>query len=119
MRRPGCEPEPACTLSPNPTLPMPMKKSQNASMLHLTLHRGFFAQIAAGTKRTEFRERTDYWKVRLEGRIYDVVRFRNGYARNAPEMLVEYCGVRKIQRSGEPCYAIRLGRILKTKRWRP
>jgi hypothetical protein len=39
--------------------------------------------------------------------------FRNGYARDAPEMLVEFRGVR---RDGTD-YAIRLGRILKIKRW--
>jgi hypothetical protein len=37
--------------------------------LHLNLHREFFAQIAAGTKRTEFRSRTRYWRRRLEGAI--------------------------------------------------
>ncbi len=31
-------------------------------VLHLDLHRKFFAQIAAGTKRTEYRSRTPYWR---------------------------------------------------------
>jgi hypothetical protein len=82
--------------------------------LHLNLHRQFFADIAAGTKRIEYRKRTPYWKTRLEGPHYDVIKFRNGYAKNAPEMLVEFRGVRKRRRN----YEIQLGGILKIKRWK-
>ena len=46
-------------------------------------------------KRIEYRQQTRYWKKRLEGRKYDLIRFRNGYASKAPEMLVEFCGVRR------------------------
>ena len=53
------------------------------------------AEIAAGTKRIEYRRRTPYWRRRLEGRRYDTIQFRNGYATKAPEMLVEWCGIRK------------------------
>jgi len=87
-------------------------------ILHLNLHREFFAQIVARTKRTEYRQRTAYWKTRLENRKYEVIQFRNGYAKDAPEMLVEWRGVRRIRKWGKPQYAIRLGRILKIKRWR-
>ena len=45
-------------------------------ILHLNLHRKFFAQIAAGTKRIEYHD----WRRRPEGRHYDVVQFRNSYA---------------------------------------
>jgi hypothetical protein len=82
--------------------------------LHLNLHREFFAAIAAGTKYIEYRKRTPYWRKRLEGRKYDVIKFRNGYATNAPEMLVEFRGVRKRGRT----YEILLGRILQIKRWK-
>lgn len=87
-------------------------------ILHLNLHREYFTAIATKTKRTEYRRRTPYWKTRLENRKYDVIQFRNGYATNAPEMLVEFLGVRRIRKRGKPQYAIRLGRILKIKRWR-
>ena len=87
-------------------------------ILHLNLHREFFAQIAAGTKRIEYRERTAYWKTRLENRQYDVIQFRNGYATKAPEMLVEFWGVRKDGKGRNGYYAIRLGKILKIKRWK-
>jgi nucleoid DNA-binding protein len=84
------------------------------NILHLTLHREPFAQIAAGTKRIEYRDRTAHWRRRLEGRTYDAIKFRNGYARNAPEMLVEYLGLR----ADSVKYAIQLGRILTIKNWR-
>jgi hypothetical protein len=85
--------------------------------LHLTLHRKFFTEIADGSKKIEYRKRTSYWKTRLEGRTYDVIKFRNGYATDAPEMIVQFRGVKKIHKWGAPHYAIALGRILKIKRW--
>ena len=88
------------------------------SVLHLNLHREFFAAIAARTKKTEYRARTPYWRTRLEGRRYDLIKFRNGYATDAPEMLVEFAGLRRQGRGAKALYAIRLGRILKITRWR-
>ena len=87
-------------------------------ILHLHLPRAFFAQIAAGTKRTEYRRQSPHWKSRLEGRTYDVILFRNGYAPDAPEMLVELISVRRITKTGQSYYALRLGRIMKLKRWK-
>lgn len=86
--------------------------------LHLNLRRQYFGDIAAELKKVEWRERTPYWKARLENRQYDAIRFRNGYATNAPEMLVEFLGVRRVRKGGKPCYALELGRILKISRWR-
>ncbi len=40
-----------------------------------------------------------------------------GYSASAPEMLVEFRGVRRIRKGGKKLYAIRLGRILKIKGW--
>jgi hypothetical protein len=86
-------------------------------VLHLILKRDPFAQIAAGTKRTEYRDCTPYWRNRLEGRHYDVIHFHNGYATEAPEMLVEFAGLARHGKGRNAYYAIRLGRILKIKRW--
>ncbi|MGD0251193.1 MAG: hypothetical protein ABSC01_00675 [Verrucomicrobiota bacterium] len=83
------------------------------SVLHLNLHREFFSQIAAGTKRTEYRSQTPYWKTHLENRKYDAIQFRNDYATAAPEMLVEFRGLRRHGKGRNAYYAIRLGRILK------
>lgn len=88
------------------------------AILHLNLHREFFAAIAARTKRIEYRGRTPYWRKRLEGRRYDAIQFRNGYAANAPEMVVEFRGLRRYGKGRAAYYAIRLGRILRIKRWR-
>ena len=61
-------------------------------ILHLNLYRKYFDAIANGNKTIEYREKTDYWKKRIEGREYDIIKFRNGYAKDAPTMLVEYKG---------------------------
>lgn len=95
-----------------------MKKTKAESILHLNLHREYFGQIANGTKRIEYRERTPYWKTRLEGREYSVIQFRNGYATDAPVMRVEFRGIQKIQKWGKPHYAIQLGRVISVKRWK-
>jgi hypothetical protein len=93
-------------------------KRETTAILHLNLVRKFFAEIAAGTKRVEYRDQKPHWRKRLEGRRYDVIQFRNGYATNAPEMLVEFRGVRRYGKGRTAYYAIRLGRVLKIKRWR-
>jgi ASC-1-like (ASCH) protein len=85
--------------------------------LHLNLHREFFSAIAAGTKRIEYRQQSPYWRKRLEGRRYEVIIFRNGYAKNAPEMVVEFRGLRRYGKGRNAYYAIRLGRTLRIKRW--
>jgi hypothetical protein len=87
-------------------------------VLHMNLHREFFAAIIAGTKRMEYRDHSPHWRSRLEDREYDVIQFRNGYARNAPVMVVEFRGVGQEGRGNSAKYAIRLGRILSLKRWR-
>jgi hypothetical protein len=83
-----------------------MKKAP--SILHPNLHPQFFAAIAARTKKTECRSRTPYWRARLEGRRYDLIKFRNGYATRAPEMIVEFAGLRRQGRGPNAKYANRL-----------
>ncbi|NBT48186.1 MAG: ASCH domain-containing protein [Actinobacteria bacterium] len=87
-------------------------------ILHLNLHREYFDLIERGLKKTEYRRCTRYWKKRLEGRKYDVIRFRNGYATKAPVMDVQYVtkGFRVV--GGKKEYAIRLGKILKIKNYK-
>jgi len=87
-------------------------------ILHLTLKREYFDQIAKKQKHTEYRDQKSYWRKRLEGRKYDLIRFRNGYGKHVPEMLVEFLGLRRVGKGRGAKYAIRLGRILKIKRWR-
>ena len=80
-------------------------------VLHLNLYRKYFDQILKKEKTIEYRNITPYWSKRLEGRHYDVIKFRNGYRKDAPEMVVEYKGMY----ISDSEYAIVLGNILETK----
>ena len=64
-------------------------------ILHLNLKREYFDAIARGEKHTEYRRRTPYWRTRLEGKQFDLIKFRNGYMSDAPEMLIEFNGIRQ------------------------
>jgi hypothetical protein len=46
---------------------------------------------------------------RLEERKYDAILFRNGHAKDAPEMLVEFRGLRRHGKGHSAYYAISLG----------
>jgi hypothetical protein len=93
---------------------LPRKKS----VLHLTLKRQWFEQIAAGIKTKEYREAKPYWERRLVDRQYDVIKFRNGYSKNAPTMLVEFLGVTRRGEGKSAEFVIQLGRGLDKKRWK-
>ena len=95
-----------------------LKHMKNPRILHLNLHREFFDLIERGLKKTEYRECTPYWRKRLEGRDFDLIRFRNGYATKAPVMDVQYVakGFRVVGSKKE--YAIRLGKILKIQNYK-
>ena len=67
-------------------------------MLNLALQKKWFDLIAAGDKKFEFREDNPYWSQRLIdkngiGKEFDIVRFRNGYHKDAPVMDVEFKGI--------------------------
>ena len=84
-------------------------------ILHLNLYRKYFDAILKGEKTIEYRDITPYWSKRLEGRYYDLIKFKNGYRKDAPEMVVEYKGMDTVNYKNELTYAIGLGKILKTK----
>ena len=91
--------------------------------LHLNLYRKYFDAILKGEKTTEYRDVTPYWSKRLEGRHYDVIKFRNGYRKDAPEMIVEFKGIGILYNQTTitaPTYAIDLGKVLESKNvtWR-
>ncbi|WP_321532293.1 hypothetical protein [uncultured Desulfuromonas sp.] len=58
-------------------------------ILHLTLKKKWFDMIASGVKKEEYRDVKPYWNIRLENETFDFIRFRNGYATNAPTITVE------------------------------
>ncbi len=64
-------------------------------ILFLNLYRKPFVAIANTLKRIEYRKQTPFWRKRLEGRKYGLIKFRNGYTTNAPEMLLEFRGLRR------------------------
>lgn len=95
-----------------------MKNSKR--ILHLTLKRRWFDEIAYGTKRTEYRELKPYWTTRLENHKFDEVHFRNGYSPNSPFMRVEFLSMSINRWSGKHgingYYAIHLGEVLEIRR---
>ena len=91
-------------------------------ILHLTLKRKWFEMIAKGIKTEEYREIKPYWTKRFKNFLveqpFDYIIFKNGYAKNCPEMKVELLGIEfgesKVEWSGEEqkCYVLKLGNIL-------
>ena len=77
--------------------------------LYLILKKDPFDRILDGTKTIEYRDKTDYWKVRLEDKQWDTILFRHGYRKDALKMLVEYKVMDITDR-----YEIKLGSILYT-----
>ncbi len=83
-------------------------------ILHLTLMKKWFDEIISGKKKIEYREIKPYWTKRLfdsngKPKHYDTIHFRNGYNKDAPQMNVEFKGVRKSKDN----YEILLGGVLK------
>lgn len=75
--------------------------------------------IRAGIKKEEYREIKPYWIKRIRGKRFDAVRFRNGYAKNAPEFTIQLLSVQQsfgvIEWGAPPkkeVYILTLGEIL-------
>ena len=83
----------------------------------IKFYKKYFDAIFDGTKTIEYRKKTDYWKKRIENREYDYIQFRNGYAKKAPTMLVEYSGYEiGFNGIGEE-YQIKIGKIIEVKNY--
>lgn len=85
--------------------------------LNLTLYRRWFDSIASGEKREEYRLRTLYWTKKLEENNYEEIHFRNGYRKDSPWMRVESRGITTGEWQGQPCYVIKLGKILEIRNY--
>ncbi len=97
--------------------------------LHLTLKKKWFDMILSGEKTEEYRELKDYWKIRLINQYphydikeFDLIKFTNGYAKNAPTMLVECNGIEIGKAKPEwsdnwhgDVFVIKLGNIIESK----
>jgi len=92
-------------LNVSPAIAKPMLPA----VLRLTLKKKWFDMIKAGIKKEEYREVKRYWIQRLcdeveyennygnwEGvfKKFTHVEFKNGYAKDAPTILVEFKGIR-------------------------
>jgi hypothetical protein len=80
-------------------------------VLQLNLRRKFFRDILEETKKIEYRDRTAYWETRLTNKKYTHIRFRNGYQKVAPEMVV---ALKRIKATDEE-YQLHLGQIVSKK----
>jgi len=79
-------------------------------ILYLTLYRNWFDCIAAGWKRVEHRDISEYWRKRLIGKGYTAIHFTNGYGKARPWMRFEFTGLKINNRTGK--LDILLGRML-------
>lgn len=90
-------------------------------VLHLNLKKRWFDMIASGEKKAEYREIKPYWVTRLT-KDFDVIKFRNGYAKDAPTMVVDFLGIERglgnpdWGGTKEPVYILKLGDILTIER---
>ena len=81
-------------------------------VLHLVLKRKYFERIFNGTKTTEYRDFTKYWKRRIDGKHYTHIKFQLAYSKNPPTMLVEVLNKNIVEYKGVKSYAFNLGKII-------
>ena len=90
--------------------------------LYLTIKKQWFDMILSGVKTEEYRDIKPYYNLRLIGKEYDTVIFRNGYARDAPSLTIELKTIRfgtgKPEwgaEEGKTYFVLSLGKIINTK----
>ena len=81
-------------------------------VLHLVLKRKYFERIFNGTKTTEYRDLTEYWKKRIDKKHYTHIKFQLAYSKNPPTMLVEVLDRNTVDYKGVKSYAFDLGKII-------
>jgi len=82
-------------------------------VLVLPIKAEWLERIIDGEKREEYRAPSDHYIERLHEKRYKTVLFRNGYAKNAPTVSVEF--VEAVFDRQEQVFVIRLGRVLTVK----
>ena len=96
--------------------------------LKLVLKKKWFDMILSGQKEEEYRERKEYWSIRLgfsdlledqDKFDFKTVTFYHGYAKDRPNLEIELKGIEI--RGGNPCwgaipgkeyYVLKLGKII-------
>jgi len=82
------------------------------NILHLTLKKKWFDLIASGKKKIEYREYKPYWEVRLHGKHFDEIHFRNGYGKRRPTVVTECTGIAVVPPGGGLLCAPENGEVL-------
>ena len=81
--------------------------------LYLIVIKEVWDRIVSGEKRIEYRERTDYWDKRINGREYQYMRITNGYGNlTRPYRLYQYTGATRVMKDGVQCFAINISENL-------
>ena len=81
--------------------------------LYLIVIKEVWDRIVSGEKRIEYRERTDYWDKRINGREYQYIRITNGYGNlTRPYRLYQYTGATRVMKDGVQCFAINISENL-------
>ena len=90
--------------------------------LHLTIKKKWFDMILSGEKTEEYRDIKSYYNLRLIGKEYDTVVFRNGYASNAPQFTIELKSITPSigkpewgAEANKKYFVLYLGKIINTK----
>lgn len=86
-------------------------------ILHLTLKRKWFDMILLCDKKEEYREIKPYWSKRFNLHQYTHIKFRNGYSKKSPWLIIELKRItigHGVKRWGAPerkVYILSLGNI--------
>jgi len=81
--------------------------------LYLIVIKEVWDRIVSGEKLIEYRERTDYWDKRINGREYQYIRITNGYGNDTrPYRLYQYTGATRVMKDNIQCYAINISEDL-------
>ena len=93
------------------------KKKHHPGNLTPNIHREFFAAIASGRKKIEYRAATEFWQNRIEktGEPPFHLRIINGMTKQAPELTVVVEKVLLNVWEGE--YELHLGKVIDLKNW--
>lgn len=71
-----------------------LRKYSPQRVLYLTLKKQWFDMILSGEKKEEYRAIKPYWEKRLLNKEYDIVNFRNGYGKSAPQFTAKIKNIR-------------------------
>lgn len=86
------------------------KRSTKKNILYLNLQRHYFDEIATLQKHYEYRDRSPYYRSRIEDKIENITHiwFMNGMKTHSRQMLVEFLGLEITYNK----YILKLGKIV-------